>query len=232
MTRILEGVKQQKGWNIMSTQLRITSTIQITPLLDIQHEDVAKAYRQGVSDSLRHHDEPVSVLSLLTCLKCAIASGVFDGQHQDDARDFVGFHLGRMHGAILTAHGTRRPNVHTLATLDSKDARRGYDVGREWFFVDSEPDERHFTDAALVKRFTDLVQEEAELPGSSDEVWLYTLACIIGELSGLVFPVSEQERARWERQNQRVLAEMAQKEAQHRQHDTEPLPVPPASQEA
>lgn len=212
----------------MLTPLRITATLTITPLLDIQHEDVAKAYRQGVSDGLRHHDEPVPVFSLFTSLKRAVACGVFDGQHEADARDFVGFHLGRIHGAILTAHGAHRPNVYTLATLDSKDARRGYEVGREWFFLESEPDERLFPDVALVRRFTELVQDEAEFPGSSsDEVWLYTLACIIGELSGHDFPVSQQERARWERQNALILAEQARQEAEYRR-DTEALPVHPA----
>lgn len=101
-------------------------------------------------------------------------------------------------------------------------------MGREWFFEESEPAERRFPDVALVKRFTDLVQEEAEWPGSSDDaVWLYTLACIIGELSALVFPVSQQERARWERQNALILAEQAQREAEYRRN-TEPLSVHPA----
>lgn len=183
----------------------------------MQHEDVATAYRQGVSYGLRYHDQPVPVFSLYTFLKHAIAYGVFDGQHEAAARDFAGYHLGRIHGAILTAHGTRRSAVTALATLDSKEARRGYDVGREWFFMESDPQERHFTDDALVTRFTQLVQDEVEFPNSSsEEVWLYTLACIIGELSGVIFPLKEQERARWECQNQRVLAEEAQREAEYR----------------
>lgn len=213
----------------MPTPLRITATLVITPLLDIQHEEVATAYRQGVSDGLRHHDEPVSVCSLFTSLKRATACGVFDGQHDAEARDFVGFHLGCIHGAILTAYGTHRSGVTTLATLDSKDTRRGYDVGREWFFLESDPDERCFHDVAPVRRFIQLVQDEAEFPSSSsDKVWLYTLACIVGELSGLMFPASQQERARWEYQNALILAEQARRESEYRR-DTEPLPVHPAS---
>lgn len=198
----------------MPTQLRITPTLTITPLIALEHEEVARFYREGVSDSLRHRGTPVSVTCLLTSLQHAIACGVFNGQREAEARAFVGYHLGRVHGAILTTHGTHRLNVYTLVTLDSKDARRGYDVGREWFFVDAEPEERQFTDTGLATRFTQLVQDEAEFPSSSsDEVWFYTLACLIGEVSGLVFPASQQERSRWERQNQRVLAEMAHKEA-------------------
>lgn len=37
----------------MATPIRITSSVRITPFIDILHEDVAKAYREGVSDSLR-----------------------------------------------------------------------------------------------------------------------------------------------------------------------------------
>lgn len=205
----------------MPTPLRITATLSITPLFDIQHEDVEQAYYQGVSDGLRYHWEPVSLTLLFIPFKRALAAHTFDGRHEADAHRFIGFHLGRMHGAILTAYGTRRLTAATLITLDSKDARRGYDVGREWFFLESEPDERYFTDVALLKRITESVLDEGEHP-SPEEVWHYTLACLIGELSGPVFPASKRERARWARQNQRVLDEMARKEAQHRRN-TEPL---------
>lgn len=211
----------------MSTPLRITLTLAVTPLFDIQHEDVEQAYRQGVSDGLRYHRRPISMTLLFLPFKRALAAHTFDKQHESETHRFLGFHLGRMHGAILTAHGTRRLNAFTLITLDNKDARRGYDVGREWFFLESEPEERRFTDDALLKRFYDDAQEEEAVHPNDDDVWRYTLGCIVGELSGHVFPASEREHARWKRQNQRVLAEMAREEAQHRQRDIEPLdPVP------
>ena len=211
----------------MSTSLRITASLSMTPLFALQHEDVEQAYRQGVSDGLRHHRRPISMTLLFIPFKRALVAHTFDGQHESDAHRFLGFHFGRMHGAIVTAHGTRRLNALTLITLDSKDARRGYDVGREWFFLESEPEERRFTDDALIKRFYDDAQEEEAVHPSDDNVWRYTLGCIVGELSGHVFPASKREHARWKHQNQRVLAEMAREEAQHRQRDTEPLgPVP------
>src|SRR5438874_13740708 len=123
----------------MLTTLRITSTVQITPLFDIQHEEVAQSYREGVSDSILHSDEPLPLTYLLTCLKRAIAVRVFDGQQQEAAHDFVGFHMGNLHGAVLTAHGTRRSDVTTLALLEGKHALRGYRAGRHRFFEEAEP---------------------------------------------------------------------------------------------
>ncbi len=125
-----------------TTTLRITSTVQITPLLNIRHEDVRQSYREGMSESIRHSREPIPLTYLLTCLKQAINVQVFDGKHQEAARDFVGFHLGCIHGAVLTAKGTLRPNVATLTLLESKDAIRGYWVGRQWWFEEAEPHEQ------------------------------------------------------------------------------------------
>lgn len=192
----------------MPTSLRITSTLVITPLIGIRHEDIAKAYREGMSDGLRHRDKPVPLTSLFTSLKRAKASGVFDGQHPNDTHDFVGFHLGCVHGAILTAHGTRRLNVVTLVSLDNKQARRGYHAGRHFFFEEITPDERGFTDTYVVERYSEWARDAAEWH-EPDDVGQYALACLMGELSGHVFPVTQQERARWEREERKVLAELA-----------------------
>src|SRR5713226_3345436 len=136
--------------------LTVTNTLQITPLLDIRHEDVAQSYCEGVSNGIRHRHEPVPLTSLLICLKQSIAVQVFDGQHQEAACDFVGFHLGTIHGAVLTAKGTRRPTVATLTLLESKDAIRGYRVGRNWWFEEAEPHEQRWTDDYVVERFHEL----------------------------------------------------------------------------
>lgn len=214
----------------MPTQLRITSTLQITPFIDIQYETIATSYRPGVSDSLRHRDTPLPLMSVVTSLKRAIASDVFDGQHEEDARQFVGLHLGRVHGAILTAHVTRRLNVTTLITLDSKDARRGYRAGRRWFMEEASDDERHFTDERVLAWFTETVQECGQ--DDAEGVWSYTLATLFGELSGLLFPLTREERARWDANNRRVLAKLARQGEERRQRDTDPLAAYPASQEA
>jgi hypothetical protein len=196
-----------------TTTLRITATLQITPLIDIQHEDVAQSYREGVSKSIRYYDEPVPTSYLLTCLQRAIALRVFDGRDQEAARDFVGFHLGNLHGGVLTAHGILRPNVTTLATLDSKNAQRGYHAGRHWFFEEIEPYERRWTDDLIVERFAELAREAPAWNRDPEGVWQFALGCLIGELSGYLFPVTSKERTLWDRERQTALAELAKQDA-------------------
>ncbi len=140
----------------------------------------------------------------------------------------IGFHIGRLHGAILSPQtGQLRPDVTMLASFINKKTARGYDVGREWYFVHSlieEPDERTYSDTQLIERLQETERESVEF---SDEegTWYYTLGCLLGELSGHVFPATSQEYARWEADNRRVLAEDEQERRQ--QADTEPLdPVP------
>ena len=211
----------------MPNTLRITSTVQITPLLDIQHEEVAHPYREAVSNSIRHSDEPVPLTYLLTCLKRAIALQVFDGQHLEAARDFVGFHLGSIHGAVLTAHGTRRPDVTTLALLEGKHALHGYRAGRHFFFEEAAPNERYWTDDQIVERWHELAREAPEWHHDPEGTWQFSLACLIGELSGHLFPVTPKERMRWERERQEALAELAKHEVQAARRTTEPLPSLP-----
>src|SRR5229473_2778786 len=207
-----------------TTTLRITSTVQITPLLNIQREDVRQSYREGMSESIRHSSEPIPLTYLLTCLKQAISVQVFDGQHQQSARAFVGFHLGSIHGAVLTTKGTRRPTVTTLTLLESKNAIRGYQAGRHWWFEEAEPYEQLWTDDYVVERFHELALDAPEWR-DPEEVWQYTLACLMGELSGHLFPVTPEEQARWERERQEARTWLARQEAQGLQRETEPIPV-------
>ncbi len=211
----------------MSRAVQITSRLHVNPLLDIQHEDVAQSYREGVSDSLRHAYKPIPLTSLLTCLNRAIAVQVFDGRHPEAARDFVGFHLGRIHGAVLTVHGTCRHDVTTLVLLESRDALRGYRAGRRWFFEEATSQERRLTDTHIVERFEELTREASDWHDDPEGTWQFALACLIGELSGYLFPVTPQEQARWEHERQHALAWLAQQEAGATRRDTEPLDTVP-----
>jgi len=210
-----------------TTTLRITSTLQITPLLDIQHEDVAWSYSEGVSDSIWRRHEPLPLTDLVTCLKRAITVQVFDGQHQEATRDFVGFHLGSIHGAVLTAKGTCRPDVATLTLLESRDARRGYHAGRRWFFEEAEPYVRRWTDDYIVERWHELALDAPDWHEDAESVWQYSLACLVGELSGCLFPLMPKEQARWERERQEGRAWLAWRDAQDTRRATEPLGAVP-----
>src|SRR5713101_8946783 len=72
-------------------------------------------------------------------LPCTLS--VFDGQHRVAVRDLVGYHIGSLHGTIITTTGSVRHDVATLAVLDTNDARRDYLAGRHFFFYEATPQE-------------------------------------------------------------------------------------------
>ena len=80
----------------MLSTLHINKKLHVTPLCDIRHQEVANAYREGLLEQLRSGAPLVPVSSLVTCLQRSVAVSVFDGQHQEAARDFVGYHFGRL----------------------------------------------------------------------------------------------------------------------------------------
>jgi hypothetical protein len=212
----------------MPTSLRITSRIHITPLLDIHHPPFEKLYLDGVYWSLFKDrcTRPLSDRYMLENVRASLKETDVDGQHAYWLPT-IGFHLGRLHGAILSPKtGQPRPDVTALACFVMPSARRGYDLGRQWYFIDSlleSPGDRRHTDARLIGRLQELEREALHF---HEEIgtWYYALGCILGEMSGQLFPATSEEYARWEAQNRRVLAE--EQERLHT-HDTDPLdPVP------
>ena len=207
----------------MSSTLCITKQLYVTPLIDIRHKEVvASAYVEGLYESLSNRRELVTISHLVDCLQRAIALDTFDGQHHTPACDFVGYHIGAIHGTIIGDTGEVRHDVTTLAALDTKNARRGYRAGRHYFFYEASPEECSLSDDYLIERFGEYAIEHTAWT-DPDGVWQFTIATIIGELSGHVFPLTQEERAYWETQ-ERAAREEAQQQAQR---DTEPLgPVP------
>lgn len=83
----------------------------------------------------------------------------------------------------------------TCQMTDNNEAAKGYQAGREWYFHEAEPNERRCTDAYILERLWELVQEN---PSTQDvSLWYYCLACMIGELSGQLFPKTQQEKQAW-----------------------------------
>ena len=54
-----------------------------------------------------------------------------------------------------------------------------------------------------------------------DSTWYYAIGCILGELSGQLFPATGEEYARWEAEDRRVLAE---EQARCQQRETDLVP--------
>ncbi len=202
----------------------ITSRLHVTLLLDIHHPQFKKRYRDGVRWSLfkERTDRPVTDRFVLENLRSSLAEA--DGQH-GHWLPFIGFHFGRLHGAILSPQtGKLRPGVTALVRFQNQNAARGYRIGREYYFLDAQPDERTYTDAALLERLQEL-QHESVAFHDEEDTWYYAIGCILGELSGQLFPATPQEYGQWEADRQKWLTEYER--TTHQETDTEPLaPVP------
>ena len=119
-----------------------------------------------------------------------------------------------------------------LARFENDHARRGYGVEREWYFVESlieQPDERTYIDSSLLERLHEIESESIEFHDKED-TWYYALDCILGELSGQLFPATAEESARWETDRHFWQAEAERTTS--RTPDIEPLPTCPTLQEA
>ncbi len=123
----------------------------------------------------------------------------------------IGFHFGRLHGAILSPKtGKLRLDVTALVHFQNENAAHGYEVGREYYFLEAQPDERTCTDASLLKRLQELHHESVAFHDGED-TWYYAIGCILGELSGQLFPATSQEYAQWEANNRKWSAEDEQR---------------------
>ncbi len=101
------------------------------------------------------------------------------------------------HGGVLSPHtGQLRPNVNALIVLDSPDVARGYRVGREAFFHEVEPHYR-YSEHTLIEHLHELIREEPCWK-EPEEIWGYALGCLLGELSGFLFPETAEEARAWQ----------------------------------
>lgn len=103
--------------------------------------------------------------------------------------------------------GTLRSDVTALVDLeDNQDAISGYKAGRQWFFEEATPDERTITDEQLIQRLRELTMD-AETWHDPEGVWFFTVGCLLGELSGHLFPLSQEEQRQWEAEAEAAMKE-------------------------
>lgn len=181
----------------MPLPLQSTAKLQITPLLDIQHEDVAHAYREGFLDHSQANNHPLAVRNVVNCIQAAIEQQWFDRRHDAQLRCFIGFLIGEVHGKVVSANGTCQPDVTTLVKLNNDDEQRGYQAGRLWYFYEATASERFFSEDELLNRLHEYASD-SPLWSDPDGVWSYNIACLLGELSGHLFPLTAQEQQYWE----------------------------------
>lgn len=171
----------------------------LLPLLDIQSPAFAEGYERGVWWSMHGEGQgtgPFSIHALQVTLERSSAHR-FCEQQDPYWHHHIGFFIGMYHGGVLSAQtGLLRPGVSALIVLDSPDAARGYRVGREAFFHEVEPRYR-YTEHALMEHLHELVMD-APCWKESEGTWDYTLGCLLGELSGFLFPETHEEEQAWQ----------------------------------
>jgi hypothetical protein len=178
----------------------------LTPLIDIQSAAFAEQYERGVWWSMYGDEQgngPVAASYLVTNLKYYAKRDYF-GKNDPYYLHHLGFFLGMYHGGIFSPQtGQLRPGVTTLAHLDHRDARRGYRAGRAFYFVDAEPYERRFTESSLIERLHESISEMITWH-DGDGTWFFSVGCLLGELSGQLFPMTPAEQRVYLPQRQRL----------------------------
>jgi hypothetical protein len=184
--------------------------VPLRPLIDIETVEFGKHYENGVYWSMYGDEQGRGLVCdsyLVTNLKNYATRGYFD-RHDGYWLPHLGFYLGMYHGGVLSpATGKLRPEVHTLLAITTEDTLRGYHAGREWYFVETAPTphERRITEHYIIERLRDSATE-MHAYHDHDSTWYYCVGCILGELSGQLFPMTVHEQDEWVPLIQRILA--------------------------
>lgn len=206
-----------------------TTQHDVTPILDIQNTEFAEQYQLGAYWA-RYGDEqgdgPQPDIYFITNITNLIKSS-----HLNDLQStwfpLLGFFLGMVHGGLVSPQtGLLRPNLTTLVKLSDHDVMRGYRAGRVWFFYEVNEDERRLTDTFLMQRLHELATEShtfMDVQGTIN----FALGCILGELSGQVLPMAQEEHEHIQEEDRQFLAEYEAQQAkasQERKREQEYVP--------
>ncbi|MHB8597335.1 MAG: hypothetical protein ACYDER_11055 [Ktedonobacteraceae bacterium] len=177
-------------------------------LVDSKNAGFATNYQQGfwwAMHGKRESTGPLEDRYVIDNLTACVENGWFEEQYLAVLFKHIGFMLGMIHGGVISLEtNTLLPDATTLVELHNTNFQRGYCAGREYYFLDADPDEWRRTDRSIIHYFQDTVMD---LSQSSDleEVWHYCIGCLIGELSGQVFPCTPEEIHGWEQEHLELL---------------------------
>ncbi len=214
----------------MPVSIKVNSTdVVITPFFDMQHKEMLHSSRKGIRYRIEGEHGQCCIGEPVSFLKLAAHSHLFDRERKADIYRFVGFEFGFIHGGILTPERTLRPDVTALVSFDdNQDGIHGYKAGRQWFFEEADPEERTMTDDQLIERLRELTKG-ASTWHDPEGVWFFTVGCLLGELSGHLFPLTGQERRQWEAEAAAAMKEYLAAHEPNREgrqtQNTEPLPL-------
>ena len=205
-----------------------TTKRDVTPLLDIQSAEFARQYQLGAYWA-RYGDEqghgPQADTYLISNINRLLEKGHCN-EFQSDWFPHLGFYLGMVHGGVVSPQTSELwLHVTTLVTLSDPCFLHGYRAGRVWFFYEADADERRLSDTHVMQRLHELARERHAYKDEEGTI-NFALGCIVGELSGQLFPLTLEEQERIQEEDRRFLAEdEARRAGKDRERDTEPLPI-------
>ena len=184
-----------------------TTRTHVIPLLHIQDAVFAEWYHKGVSHALReqHHKHvPLLDTSLVQTIMPYLELEPLQTS-LDPLRRCLGWHLGMVHGSLLNPYtGEVHPALAMLVTLTDSDVLCGYWAGRQWFFVDTESEERRLTDTRLMRRLHKLATDTYQ--HMDKQVCInFSIGCLLGELSGWLFSWTVQEQHQLDQESLQLL---------------------------
>jgi hypothetical protein len=201
-----------------------TKQQQAIPFIDFDTSIFTEHYQQGLRRFIfaeHEHAGPLSAEDVVATVKNFTYTGLFNRQQERSVRRAVGTYLGTIHAVILSLlTGQLRPDMTTLVAICNQNAARDYRAEREWFFVEAEPYKCRYTESRLIERLRESVLEMVHCL-ASEPTWFFAIGCLLGELSGQLFPMNEQEQKQYIPQHQRL------EEARQRHRDIQKYLAPP-----
>jgi|SRR6266566_6037060 hypothetical protein len=84
------------------------------------------------------------------------------------------------------------------------------------------------TDDQLIERLRELTKDAATWHDDPEGVWFFVVGNLLGELSGNLFPQTDQERQQWQAEAEAAMKKFlaAQElDQENQEQETEPLPI-------
>jgi hypothetical protein len=172
----------------------------IQPLVASQNPEFMRNYQSGLSWTLEHQKGVYADNYLVSNLKNDVYNGCFN-ELTEHYRSHVGFYFGMIHGGVLSPlTRTLRPDAKTLITFTQLDSTWGYTTGRRAYFKELSPRERIPTDTRVIEGLCELVQNNREsFVTDHDQLLYWWTGDILGNLSGQLFPATQEDFHQWQR---------------------------------
>jgi hypothetical protein len=191
----------------MPTQLRITSKLRVQALLDIDNAEFAHWYELGVWWAMYGDEQgrgPYDDSYLIDTIGDGLRRGWYNSL-LSGWFPMVGLKIGMIHGGMLDPATRLVRSSASLVVLRDSDFTRGYQAGRRYYFFEGGNEER-LTDARLVEFINSWALEYHDWR-EPEQCLRFALGGRIGELSGQLIPMGEQERARIEEEDRLFMVE-------------------------